>query len=130
VIEIRSPLPAAAVSLARMTASADWREANRALWDERVALHTSSEFYDVPGFLAGAEALRPFELAEVGDVDGRRLLHLQCHFGQDTLAWARHGAAVTGLDFSAPAVRAATGLARAAGIADARFVSVRAARPS
>jgi len=102
---------------------ADWRALNRALWDERVAIHTRSDFYDVPGFLGGAEVLRPFELAEVGDVDGRRLLHLQCHFGQDTLGWARHGAAVTGLDFSASAVEAAAELAREAGLADARFVT-------
>ena len=101
----------------------DWRALNRALWDERVPVHTGSEFYDVPGFLAGAEVLRPFELAEVGDVSGRTLLHLQCHFGQDTLAWARHGATVTGLDFSVPAVEAADALAARAGIADARFVA-------
>ncbi|MBC3843778.1 class I SAM-dependent methyltransferase [Streptacidiphilus sp. 4-A2] len=102
---------------------ADWLELNRAVWDERVPIHTSSQFYGLPGFLAGAESLRPFELAEVGDVSGRSLLHLQCHFGQDTLGWARHGATVTGLDFSAAAVRAAGELAGAAGISDARFVA-------
>ena len=102
---------------------ADWWELNRAMWDERVASHADSQFYDVPGFLAGGEALRPFELAEVGDVSGRTLLHLQCHFGQDNLAWARHGATVTGLDFSPRAVEAAGELALAAGIADARFVA-------
>ncbi len=102
--------------------SADWLELNRTLWDGRVAVHARSAFYDVPGFVAGAEVLRPFELAEVGDVTGRTLLHLQCHFGQDTLAWARRGATVTGLDFSAPAVAAARELARTVGVEDARFV--------
>jgi SAM-dependent methyltransferase len=97
-------------------------DANRALWDERVPIHTASSFYDIPGFVAGADPLRSFETAEVGDVTGKSLLHLQCHFGQDTLAWARHGATVTGLDFSVPAVEAARELALAVGAVDARFV--------
>ncbi|MEU6373399.1 class I SAM-dependent methyltransferase [Streptomyces sp. NPDC046909] len=90
----------------------DWRDANRANWDERAAVHAASDFYDLDGFRAGAEALRHFELAEVGDVTGKSLLHLQCHMGLDTLSWARHGAArVVGLDFSEPAVETARGLA-------------------
>ncbi|HEX8802687.1 MAG TPA: hypothetical protein VF743_00800, partial [Acidimicrobiales bacterium] len=86
-----------------------WRELNRAWWDERVPIHTGSEFYDMAGFLAdpGATTLRPFEVEGVGDVAGRTLLHLQCHFGLDTLSWARRGAQVVGLDFSAAAVEAA-----------------------
>ncbi|MFG2867823.1 class I SAM-dependent methyltransferase [Streptomyces sp. NPDC048338] len=91
---------------------ADWREANRARWDERVPIHAASAFYDLDAFRAGKEALRDFELAEVGDVTGRSLLHLQCHIGLDTLSWARHGAAqVVGLDFSEPAVETARALA-------------------
>ncbi|MFB6814801.1 class I SAM-dependent methyltransferase [Streptomyces sp. NPDC056347] len=91
----------------------DWHEANRAHWDERVPIHVGSDFYDLASFRAGKEALRDFELAEVGDVTGRSLLHLQCHIGVDTLAWARHGAArVVGLDFSEPAVETARSLAR------------------
>ncbi|WP_329021632.1 class I SAM-dependent methyltransferase [Streptomyces sp. NBC_00690] len=90
----------------------DWRAINRSNWDERVPLHVASEFYDLDGVRAGKEALRDFEIAEVGDVDGLTLLHLQCHIGQDTLAWARRGAAqVVGLDFSEPAVEAARALA-------------------
>ncbi|WP_344329703.1 class I SAM-dependent methyltransferase [Kitasatospora putterlickiae] len=100
----------------------DWLAANRANWDGRVPVHVASEFYDVDGFVAGGEPLRDFELAEVGDVKGKSLLHLQCHFGQDTLSWARHGATVTGLDFSRPAVEAATGLAGRIGADTARFV--------
>ncbi|WP_228535379.1 hypothetical protein [Nocardia sp. BSTN01] len=53
-----------------------WVELNRANWDERVPIHLTSEFYDVDRFVAGAEALRAFELDEVGDVHGKRLLHL------------------------------------------------------
>lgn len=102
---------------------ANWRATNRANWDERVPIHLASDFYDVPGFVAGDDALRDFELAEVGDVDGRTLLHLQCHIGLDTLSWARRGATVTGLDFSAPAVDVARGLAEQIGATTARFVA-------
>ncbi|MBA2239681.1 MAG: class I SAM-dependent methyltransferase [Solirubrobacterales bacterium] len=91
-------------------------------WDERVPLHVASDFYDVAGFLGGAETLRPFELEEVGNVVGRSLAHLQCHFGLDTLSWARHGARVTGLDFSEPAVTAARELAERTEI-EAEFVT-------
>ncbi|MCX7620712.1 MAG: class I SAM-dependent methyltransferase [Acidimicrobiales bacterium] len=99
----------------------DWRELNRRAWDERVPIHLSSEFYDNDSFRAGRCSLRDFELDEVGDVAGKLLLHLQCHFGQDTLSWARRGATVTGLDFSAPAIEAARDLARDCGL-DAEFV--------
>jgi SAM-dependent methyltransferase len=93
-----------------------WSELNRALWDERVPIHFDSEFYDLAGWLDGRDSLRPFELEELGDVAGRRLFHPQCHFGQDTLSWARHGASVTGLDFSEPAIDAARALAARSGI--------------
>ena len=89
---------------------------NRAFWDERVPIHTASEFYDVDGFLGGATTLRPFEPEEIGDVRGLSLLHLQCHFGLDTLSWARLGATVTGLDFSQPAIAYAAELAGRAGL--------------
>ncbi|MFC8716871.1 class I SAM-dependent methyltransferase [Kitasatospora sp. NPDC057198] len=101
---------------------ADWAELNRANWDERVPLHVGGRFYDVPGFTAGADTLIDFELAEVGDVTGKRLLHLQCHIGLDTLSWARRGAEVTGLDFSAPAIAQAAELAAEIGADTARFV--------
>ena len=77
----------------------EWLETNRANWDERVPIHVGGEFYDVEGFKAGQERLRPFEIAEVGDVADKDLVHLQCHFGIDTLSWARRGARVVGLDF-------------------------------
>ncbi|QHC26295.1 class I SAM-dependent methyltransferase [Streptomyces sp. GS7] len=90
----------------------DWREVNRARWDERVPLHIASDFYDQDAFRRTRDVIRDFEAAEVGDVTGRSLLHLQCHFGQDTLSWAHRGAGrVVGLDFSAPAVEAARELA-------------------
>jgi SAM-dependent methyltransferase len=94
---------------------------NRAFWDERVPIHTASDFYDVEGFKAGREPLEDFELGDLGDVSGLSLVHLQCHFGLDTLSWARRGARVTGLDFSAPAVEAARGLAADIGV-EADFI--------
>jgi SAM-dependent methyltransferase len=99
----------------------DPMEANRRQWDERAPLHVTSEFYDLDGFRAGRSTLREVEVEEVGDVTGRELLHLQCHFGLDTLSWARRGARVTGLDFSESAVEAARALAVAERI-DAEFV--------
>ncbi|MFD8325025.1 class I SAM-dependent methyltransferase [Streptomyces lydicus] len=105
----------------------DWREANRARWDERVALHTASDFYDQDRFRRVRDVLRAFETAEVGDVTGRSLLHLQCHFGQDTLSWAHRGAArVVGLDFSEPAVEAARELAAELGYGPDRAAFVAA----
>ncbi|MDV9192651.1 class I SAM-dependent methyltransferase [Streptomyces sp. SR27] len=105
----------------------DWREANRARWDERVPIHAASAFYDLDTFRAGKDALRDFELAEVGDVTGRSLLHLQCHIGLDTLSWARHGASqVVGLDFSEPAVETARSLAADLGLSQDRAAFVAA----
>lgn len=103
-------------------ADADYLRINKALWDERVPIHLASDFYDVAGFKAGGQTLREFEPAEVGDVTGRRLVHLQCHFGLDTLSWARRGAHVTGLDFSEKAVEAARAVADETGL-QARFVA-------
>lgn len=94
-------------------------ESNRRLWDELTAIHLRA--YPVQEFLDGRCSLRPVEVAEVGDVRGRALLHLQCHFGMDTLSWARRGARVTGVDFSAAAIDAARRLAEQAGL-EARFL--------
>jgi SAM-dependent methyltransferase len=108
----------------RRAVSADdaYLAANRRHWDEVVPIHVASAFYDVAGFKAGAERLASIERREVGDVRGRTLLHLQCHFGMDTIAWARDaGAVVTGADFSAPAIEAARRLAAEMDV-PARFV--------
>jgi 2-polyprenyl-3-methyl-5-hydroxy-6-metoxy-1,4-benzoquinol methylase len=85
--------------------------ANRAWWDEVTPLHAASDFYDLDAFRQGRNDIKPFELDEVGPVSGRDLLHLQCHIGTDTLSWARHGARVVGLDFSAKSVEVAAQLA-------------------
>ncbi|MGH9294507.1 MAG: class I SAM-dependent methyltransferase [Acidimicrobiales bacterium] len=104
-----------------MNRSPDYITLNQANWDERVRVHKTSSFYDVEEFLAGADHLHGFEADELGEVKGRRLVHLQCHFGLDSLSLARRGAAVTGLDFSAPAIAEARRLADCIGIR-ARFV--------
>ncbi|HVA52961.1 MAG TPA: class I SAM-dependent methyltransferase [Acidimicrobiales bacterium] len=93
-------------------------ESNRENWDERVAIHARSRFYDVDGWLRDAPGPDANELEALGDVAGKSLLHLQCHFGMDTLRWARAGALVTGLDFSPLAVDEAIALARRAGLAE------------
>lgn len=97
--------------------------ANRDNWDERAAIHVrnATGFYRIDQFKAGECTLHSIEREEVGDVRGKRLLHLQCHFGLDTLSWARRGAVVTGLDFSPRAIAAARDLARETGV-QASFV--------
>jgi SAM-dependent methyltransferase len=101
----------------------DWRAVNRAHWDEKVPLHVGPRGYDLTDLRAGHGALNAIEEAELGSVDGQRILHLQCHFGRDTLILAQRGATVVGLDFSAPAIEAARALATELRLADcARFV--------
>lgn len=78
----------------------DYLQANQQLWNEWTALHEQAPRYKLAGFKAGASTLRPVERAELTNVTGKRLLHLQCHFGLDTLSWARQGAAVTDVDLS------------------------------
>lgn len=97
-----------------------WLGSNRELWDSWTEVHKDSDFYAVDRFLAGASTLQSIELKELGDVDGLSLLHLQCHFGLDTLSWARRGARVTGVDLSPKAMTVARELASKAGL-DARF---------
>ena len=82
-------------------------EANKELWNKRTTIHKDSSFYDLPGFKAGGNVLTPIELKEIGDVTGKKMLHLQCHFGMDSLNWARLGAHVTGVDLSDEAIKEA-----------------------
>jgi len=87
-------------------------EANRQCWNLRTEVHKTSDFYDVEGWKQGRTSLTGIELSEVGPVAGKKLLHLQCHFGQDTLSWARMGARVTGCDLSDKAIALARQLTR------------------
>jgi len=100
---------------------AEYFEMNRVGWDQRAKAHMQSQFYDVDGFLAGNTSLREIELAELPNVRGRKLLHLQCHFGLDTLSWARRGAICTGVDISPVAIQQARELSERAKL-NAEFV--------
>jgi len=94
-------------------------EFNRQRWNEVTPVHAESDFYDVAGFVGGRDTLGVIERTAVGDISGKRLLHLQCHFGMDTLCWARGGAsAVVGVDFSDVALAKARDLAERIGKAD------------
>lgn len=90
----------------------EYLRANQNLWDEWTGEHERSPFYNLEGFKAGQERLKSIELEEVGDVQGKKLLHLQCHFGLDTLAWARHGAIASGVDLSPESIRLAQSLSQ------------------
>ena len=103
---------------------ADYRDVNRANWNDRVPAHVASADYAVRRFVEDPRFISDvvrLDLPLLGDVAGLRAVHLQCHIGTDTVSLARLGASMTGLDFSGPAVEAARELAAATG-ADAAFV--------
>lgn len=99
----------------------DYIEKNKASWNQRTDYHVRSEFYKNDDFINGASSLNDIELQLLGDIKGKSLLHLQCHFGQDTLSLARLGAHVTGMDLSDKAIAQAQQLAMQINI-DANFV--------
>jgi len=83
---------------------------NRDTWNKKVAVHAASEFYGMEAFKKGKSSLNVFEMEALNDVSGKSLLHLQCHFGQDTLSWSRLGAKCTGVDISEEAIKLARSL--------------------
>ncbi|RXJ68254.1 SAM-dependent methyltransferase [Halarcobacter ebronensis] len=83
---------------------------NKEAWNNRTKVHVKSKFYDIEAFKKGKCSLNEIELQQVGDVKGKSLLHLQCHFGQDTLSWARLGAQVMGVDLSSESIKEANKL--------------------
>ncbi len=99
----------------------EYTKANLDWWNEAAVVHSQGEGYELAAFKAGKSKLHPLELTEVGDVAGKKLLHLQCHFGLDTLSWARLGAQVTGIDFSDKAIAIAQDLSRELNL-DATFI--------
>ncbi len=99
----------------------NYLDINRALWNAKTEIHVQSDFYNLSEFKRGKNVLTPIELEQVGDVRDKTLLHLQCHFGMDTLSWARLGAHVTGIDLSDKAIDFARRLATESNL-DARFI--------
>ena len=91
----------------------DYKSINRTSWNNRLEAHLNSEFYDVKSFLDGRSSLNQIELDLLGDVSGKSILHLQCHFGQDSISLARMGAEVTGVDLSDKAIDKAKEFAQA-----------------
>jgi SAM-dependent methyltransferase len=108
-----------------MTTGPDWLSLNLANWNERVPIHLNATgvHYKLDALRNGSEQLDPIARDILGPVDGLRVLHLQCHFGADTLTIEQHGATVTGLDFSPPAIMAARSLAAEVNLTDrAKFI--------
>lgn len=95
-----------------MTTEREYVEINRKQWNARTDAHLEGDFYELDAFKAGQSSLKAIELALLGDVTGKSILHLQCHFGQDTLSLARMGAHVTGVDLSDRAIDAARSLSQ------------------
>lgn len=99
----------------------DYKKINKNSWNNRVPIHFESDFYDVPTFIAGKNSLMQPELTILGDVTGKSILHLQCHFGQDTISLSRMGAKATGIDLSDAAINQAKKLNEQCGT-DAEFL--------
>ena len=95
--------------------------ANKDLWNNRTVVHKDSSFYDLSSFLAGKTALKDIELKELENIKGKKILHLQCHFGMDTLSLARMGAGVVGVDLSDTAIEEARKLNNDLGL-NAEFI--------
>ena len=104
-----------------MNQELDYINKNKASWNDKTDYHVGSEFYDMDSFMKGKNSLNEFELSLLGDVSGKTILHLQCHFGQDSISLARMGAVVTGVDLSDKAIAKATDIAEQVK-ANARFI--------
>jgi len=104
-----------------MISENNYLEVNLNSWNNRVEAHLKSEFYDMEGFMKGNSSLNEIELKLLGDVKGKSILHLQCHFGQDSISFSRMGARVTGIDLSDKAIQKAEEIAKATQT-DAKFI--------
>ncbi|MDO5971651.1 class I SAM-dependent methyltransferase [Flavivirga aquimarina] len=90
-----------------MNVNENYFKTNKRTWNEKVAIHAKSDMYHLDDFKKGKSSLMPYELEALRDVHGKSLLHLQCHFGQDTLSWSRLGAKCTGVDLSDEGIKLA-----------------------
>ena len=91
-----------------MNENKDYLNHNKNAWNNKTEVHIASEFYDMKGFLEGKSTLNSIELELLGVISNKKILHLQCHFGQDTMTFSRMGAHSTGIDFSEKAIEKAT----------------------
>ena len=94
-----------------MDTEKDYLTLNRKLWNDKVDFHLKSDFYNVEGFRNGRSSLMELEKSYLTDISGKKILHLQCHFGQDTISFSKLGAHATGVDFSDKAIAAAQQIA-------------------
>lgn len=85
----------------------EYIDVNKNAWNIKTNTHLESDFYDNQSFLNGQTSLNNIELELLGNIEGKSILHLQCHFGQDSLSLARLGAKVTAVDFSEKAIEVA-----------------------
>lgn len=99
----------------------DYLAANKKWWNDVTPIHSRSKLYDLQSFKKGKSSLISIEQEEIGSVEGKTLLHLMCHFGMDTLSWARLGAVVTGVDMSDVSIRLAKKLSKEISV-PARFI--------
>lgn len=90
----------------------EYFDVNKASWNQRAEVHFDSEFYDLESFVQGRSSLQSIELQHLGNIEGLKILHPMCHFGQDSLSLARMGATVTGADLSDRAIEKAKELAK------------------
>ncbi|MEL0652467.1 class I SAM-dependent methyltransferase [Algibacter sp. TI.3.09] len=93
-----------------MTNNTKYFKTNKATWNRKVKVHAESDMYNMEAFKKGKSSLMSYELDALGDVKGKSLLHLQSHFGQDTLSWSRLGAKCTGVDLSDEGIKLAKSL--------------------
>lgn len=104
-----------------MKENTNYFDVNKETWNKKVDIHAQSEMYKMAAFKSGETSLMPYELNALGDVKGKSLLHLQCHFGQDTLSWSRMGAKAVGVDLSDEGIKLAKQLNKELQL-DAEFV--------
>jgi 2-polyprenyl-3-methyl-5-hydroxy-6-metoxy-1,4-benzoquinol methylase len=104
-----------------MSSNSKYFAINKSTWNSKVKVHAESELYNMKAFKNGKTSLMPYEIKALGDVNGKSLLHLQCHFGQDTLSWSRLGASCTGVDLSDEGIKLAQQLNKELGL-NANFV--------
>ncbi|SFZ93809.1 Methyltransferase domain-containing protein [Flaviramulus basaltis] len=104
-----------------MNTNENYFKVNKETWNNKVKVHAKSNMYDLDAFKKGKSSLMLYEIEALGDVKGKSLLHLQCHFGQDTLSWSRLGAKCMGIDLSDEGIKLAKNLNDELGL-DAEFV--------